>query len=282
MPEPVTQMTDHFPLAHFERALEGFQPPAEAFDPLGAWVNAYDIWECSQGNRKIGALRIERTPLDGRRAKLAVRYRKLAAGGILRAEASIECRADALATPIRWQSQSCVHDPQDKPLEDTRLAETGEAGERALRVKVGEKAIRIPFEGPFTFDWCLFDAVQRLHEKWDGGIFQDVGKNASVPFLLIDRLSREAKPDQRLAFRTDVTVELGGKRIWREEKHQLEAGVVYRPVPAREGATATVLRAYDQTGRGIVPIVYWVNEQGRLLFALSGLIGYIFNAEAQT
>ncbi|MBM3476481.1 MAG: hypothetical protein FJX75_24680 [Armatimonadetes bacterium] len=271
MPATATQMIDHFPLAHFERALDGFQPPAEAFDPQGAWVNAYDIWECSQGNRKIGALRIERTPLDARWARLAVRYRKLAAGGILRAEASIECKADDLATPIRWQAQSCVHDAEDKPIEDTRLEETGEAGERALRVKVGEKAIRIPAERPFTFDWCLFEAVQRL----PGEALEP------LEFTLIDRLGREAKPEQRLAFRTAATVELGGKRVWREEKHPLEAGAVYRPVPAREGATATALRAYNQTGRGIVPIVYWVNEQGRLLFALSGLIGYVLNAEAQ-
>jgi len=271
MPEPVTQMTDHFPLAHFERALDGFQPPTEAFDPLGAWVNAYHIWECSQGNRKIGALRIERTPLSARRAKLAVRYRKMAAAGILRAEMSVECKADGLATPIRWQAQSCVHDTEDKPIEDTRLQETGEAGERGPRVKVGGKTARVSVEGPFTFDWCLFEAVQRL----PGEALEPLA------FTLIDRLSREAKAEQRLAFRTAATVELGGKRVWREEKQTLEAGAVYRPVPAREGATATALRAYNQTGRGILPVVYWVNEQGRLLFALSGLIGYVLNAEAQ-
>ena len=271
MPEPVTQMTDHFPLAHIERALEGFQPPTEAFDPAGAWANAYDIWECSQGNRKLGALRIEHTPLDERRGKLEVRYRKVAAGGILRAEMSLECKTDGLATPIRWQAQSCVHDTEDKPIEDTRLQETGEAGERALRVKVGETPVRIPVGGPFTFGWCLFEAVQRL----DGERMQP------REFTLIDRLNHQVKPDQRLAFRTGATVELGGKRVWREEKQPLEVGAVYRPVPAREGATATALRAYNQTGRGIVPTVYWVDERGRLLFALSGLIGYVLNAEAQ-
>jgi len=184
---------------------------------------------------------------------------------------SVEGKADGLATPIRWQAQSCVHDTEDKPIEDTRLQETGEAGERGPRVKVGGKTARVSVEGPFTFDWCLFEAVQRL----PGEALEPLA------FTLIDRLSREAKAEQRLAFRTAATVELGGKRVWREEKQTLEAGAVYRPVPAREGATATALRAYNQTGRGILPVVYWVNEQGRLLFALSGLIGYVLNAEAQ-
>ena len=271
MPEAATQMTDRFPLAHFERALDDFQPPTEAFDPLAAWVNSYDIWECSQGSRKIGALRIERTPLDARRAKLDVRFRKAAAGGILRAEMSLECRTDALATPICWQAQTVAHDAQDAPIEDTRLSETGEVGDRALRVTVGGTRTRTPVESPLTFQWCLFDAVQRL----PGSEMEPLG------FTLIDRLNHQVKPGQRLAFGVAPTVEVGGKRVWHEERQELERGVVYRPIPVREGAIATTLRAYDQTGHGIVPIVYWVDERGRLLFVLSGLIGYVLNAEAQ-
>lgn len=271
MPQTATQMTDHFPLAHFERALDGFQPPTEAFDPQGAWVNAYDVWECSQGSRKIGVVRIERTPLEARRARLDVGFRKGAAGGVLRAEMSFECRTDTLATPIRWQAQTAVHDPQDAAIEDTRLSETGEVGERALRVKVGGTVVQTPLPELFTVDWSLFDAVQRL----PGEALEPLA------FTLVDRLNQQMKPGQRLAFRSAPTIELGGKRIWREEKRTLERGAVYRPVSAREGATVTRLRAYDQTGRGLVPIVYWVDERGRLLFVLSGLIGYVLNLEAQ-
>jgi len=271
MAETTTTVADPFPLAHFERALEGFQPPTEAFDPQGAWVNAYDVWECSQGSRKIGALRIERTLLDAHRAVLGLRFRKGAAGGILRAEMTLDCRTDALATPLRWQAETAVHDPQDALIADTRLSETGEVGERALRVKIGPLPVRIPVEGPCTFAGCLFDAVQRLPGEAMG----------PLEFTLIDRLNHQVKPGQRLAFRAAPTVELGGKRVWREEKQTLERGAVYRPVPAREGARDTKLRAYEQTGRGVVPTVYWVDARGRLLFALSGLIGYVLNLEAQ-
>jgi hypothetical protein len=125
--------------------------------------------------------------------------------------------------------------------------------------------------GAFTLTWCLFDAVQRLNGA----------AMTPVRFTLIDRFHNEIKGGQRLGFRGAVTVDLGGKRVWREEKRELERGAIYRPVPGREDAVPTTLLAYDHTGRGIVPTVYWVAEQGRLLFLLSGLFGYVFNAEAQ-
>jgi len=271
MPELVTQVEDRFPLTHFERALEGFQPPTEAFDPRGAWVNTYDVWECSQGERKLGVLRVERTPRGSDLARLDVRFRKNAAGGVLHAEMSLECRTDALATPIRWQATTAVHDAQDTPIEDTRLTEGGEVGERALRVRVGGSRARTPFVPPGTFDWCLFDAVQRLP-----GV-----EMTPLEFTLLDRLNHQVKPGQRLACRAAHTIELGGRRVWREDKQVLERGAVYRPTPVREGAVTTALYAYDHTGRGTVPTVYWTDQRGRLFFVLSGLIGYVLSGEAQ-
>jgi hypothetical protein len=52
-------------------------------------------------------------------------------------------------------------------------------------------------------------------------------------------------------------------------------------VPSREGAVRTQMQAYEQFGEGILPIVYWVDERGRLLFVLSGLIGYVLDPDAQ-
>lgn len=271
MPQMVTQLTDHFALAHFERALQGFRPPAADFDPAGAWVNCYDIWECSQGTAKLGAMRIERTPLENGRVKLDVTFRKTAKAGTMRAQMSVECLADELSTPVRWQGQTVSHDAGGVAIEDTLIRETGELVDGQLLVSIGQTTTRTPVGGPVALDWCLFDAVQRLPGETLG----------PLSFTLVDRLSHQVKPDQRLTFRSAPTVELGGRRVWREEKQELERGTVYRPVPAREGAVPVALRAYDQTGRGIVPIVYWVDESGRLLLVLSGLFGYVYNAEAQ-
>lgn len=267
----VTQVTDHFPLTHFAPALETFRLPTEVFDPHGAWVNSYDIWECSQGSRKVGELIMERTPLNASRIRLNIGYRKTAAGGILRATMSLQCRTDELSTPVQWQAETAVHDANDQLIKDTRLSETGETTDRGLMVTTNGTGMRVRAQRPFTFYWCLFDAVQRLA----GPAMRPLG------FTLIDRLNHQVKPHQQLAFRLAATVQLGGRRIWREQKEELERGAIYRPVPVREGATATLLRAYNHTGQGVVPTIYWVDQSGRLLFVTSGLIAYVYSREAR-
>jgi hypothetical protein len=264
-------MTDHFSLAHFERALDGFTPPDEPFDPQGAWENAYTIHESSAGTRPIGAIRIARTLGDNGRARLRIEHTKRAIGGSLHATMELTCRTDALATPAEWTLETVVHDTEDQPIEDTRLAETGTALDDALEVLIGDDKRRLPVDAPYTFQWSLFDAVQRLGRE---GL-------RPLPFTLVDRLTYEIKPGHTLAPRKAAEMELGGRRTWKEEARALEVGTVYRPVPAREGAVLTRMQAYEQLGEGILPIVYWVNERGRLLFILSGLIGYVFDPDAE-
>lgn len=266
-----TQMADHFSLAHFEQALDGFTPPDEPFDPDGAWENAYTIYESSAGTRPIGAIRIARTP-DGRdRARLRVQHRKVATGGSLRASMELTCRTDRLATPLAWTIETVAHDAEDQPIEDTRFSEAGIALDGALEVRIGDRKRRLPVDPPYTFHWSLFDAVQRLGR----------GEQQPLEFALVDRLNYEVKPGHVLAPRKAASVELGGTRTWTEEPHPLEVGTVYRPVPARQGAVVTQMQAYEQVGEGILPIVYWVDGRGRLLLVLSGLIGYLLDPEAE-
>jgi hypothetical protein len=261
---------DVFPLAHFERALSGFRPPTRPFDPRGAWVNTYDIWECSQGFARLGELRIARTPTAGG-ARLEISFRKQATGGSHVATMTLECRSDLLCTPVRWEAETVLCDGQGAPIEDTRIRETAEVREETMVVKIGSQEQHSAIVWPATLDWGLFEAVQRL----PGADLQP------THFTLIDRVNHQVKPGQTLRFRETLTVELGGRRVWREEKQELERGTVYRPVPGREGSVAVNFRVYHQTGHGIVPITYWVDSNGRLLLVLSGLFGYLWREEAQ-
>jgi hypothetical protein len=274
-----TQMTEHFSIAHFENALNGFTPPAGAFDPSGAWEHRYETVMCIGGVSKIGALSVERTPVgpDGagassaRRARLRVRCRKRAAGGTLRCEAQLECRSDELCTPVLWRLASSVEDANGKTIADTRLDETGAARDGALEVNDGAKPRRIPVAEPFTFHWALLDAVQRLPRQ----------AGPARRFTLVDRLSYQVKPGHTLAFRQSAVVELGGQPAWREQQEKLAVGTLYRPVRTREGATPTTLHAYEHVGEGILPIVYWVDDTGRLLLVLSGLIAHIYSPNVE-
>lgn len=267
----VTQMADHFSLAHFLQALEGFTPPDQPFDPEGAWENAYTIYESSAGTRPIGAIRIARTPDGDDRARLRIEHAKRATGGSLRAKMELTCRTDGLTSPVEWTIETIAHDTEDQPIEDTRFSEAGTALDDALEVRIGNGKRSLPVDPPYTFHWSLFDAVQRL--GWEG--------QEPLRFTLVDRLNYEIKPGHTLAARKVAEVELGGTRTWREEPQALEVGTVYRPVPAREGAVVTQMHSYEQFGEGTLPIVYWVDERGRLLLVLSGLIGYVLDPNAE-
>lgn len=265
MPDQHLTMRDDFSLAHFEQATDGFQPPAGPFDPAGAWEAVYDLWEVTQRAYRVGAFSLTRTPVDHARMRLEMKLRKFATQGWQWARATATCATNALATPLDWELETLLCDAEGQPIEDTRLRETGTAVPGGLRVRVGERERTVSAPGRCALWFGLFEAVQRLTTP----------ETAPGEFTLIDRLNQQVKPGQNLAFRRSGTFVLGGRRVWKEQATSLEAGTVYRPVEAREGALPTHLRAWEQTGRGTLPAVYWVDDAGRMLMALSGIIAYI-------
>jgi len=74
---------------------------------------------------------------------------------------------------------------------------------------------------------------------------------------------------------------LGQREVRKQRWVQLEKGRIRKTYMAKEGGRDVRLHAYSQVGRGIVPWVYWVDEQGRLLFIVAGLEGYVLNAQAK-
>lgn len=271
MAEATLTVNDDFSLAHFAPATEGFQPPAGAFDPSGAWETTFDLWETTQRAYKVGAFSLTRTPVDGERFRLEMRLRKLATLGSQYCIAGMTCATDALATPLDWELETVLCDDKGQPIEETRLRETGLAVPGGLRVRIGDRERTVPVQGPMAFWFGLFEAVQR----------RSAPDAPALEFTLIDRFNQQVKPRQKLAFRRAATIELGGKRVWRENAVELEAGTVYRPVEAREGAVATKVNAWEQTGFGVLPTVYWVDDAGRLLMVLSGIAAYVYKGPGQ-
>jgi hypothetical protein len=64
---------------------------------------------------------------------------------------------------------------------------------------------------------------------------------------------RLVRGEQRLSFDGEAEFELGGKKMR--------------------------LYGYHQIGEGILPIHYWLDEEGRLLFALGGVRVYLWHSE---
>ena len=222
--------------------LEDFTPPSGAFDPAGAWTHAYHLW-LVQPHFGGGALTIRREPSEGG-ARLHVAYDVAEyTGYIRRTKAVLDCRADALATPTSWTLDSQILDTEDKPTTGTTCSGKGSLAEGVLEVRFAGRARKRRVPTPVTSQWSLFDAVQRLPGK------------ATKPrtFTMLEEMDL-VKPDQRLAFR---------------EERELEVG------------DATLrLCGYDHIGWGILPWQYWVDRQGRLLVALSGVRAFIYNTSA--
>ena len=271
MTSEMLTLKDDFSLAHFAPATDGFQPPTGEFDPAGAWEATFELWETTQRAYRVGALSLVRTPMDDERFRLEMRLRKLATLGSQYCIAGMTCAMDALGTPLDWELETVLCDDKGQPIADTRLRETGLAVPGGLRVRVGDRERTVSVQGPMAFWFGLFEAVQR----------QSGPDAPALEFTLIDRLNQQVKPGQRLAFRRSATIELGGKRVWRETATELEAGTVYRPVEVREGAVATKVNAWEQTGFGVLPTVYWVDDAGRLLMVLSGIAAYVYKSPGQ-
>ena len=225
-------------------ALKGFVPPTGAFDPKGAWTNAYRLW-LVQRWRGGGSLTIRREPRGDAGARLHVALAVAEVPGYLRrTRFEVDCAADALATPTSWSLKSENLDADGKPTKGTAFAETGTVGDDAITIRFGERARTEKVPKPVTSNWSLFDTVQRLPGA----------KTAALRFTLLEELDL-VKAGQRLEFRERKDFKLNGRTL--------------------------PLTGYQQIGQGVLPWQYWVDERGRLLFAFSGVRAYIHDPKAE-
>jgi len=258
---------DIFTLNVLGPALAEFQPPTGAFDPAGDWTHRYGVWTVGQrGCARVGHVGLARSVGKDGTAVLRLEYVKTYSGAFQgRTMASIQCRADRLATPLSWTASVESLTPKGARVPNTAIQTTGRVAGKALALTSGKARRTLPLPEAYTINWSLFDAVQRLPR----GAFEP------LRFALLDDFD-EVKPDQRLAWWQTATVTLGGRRVQKPVWERLEKGRIRRTVWATEGARAVTLHGYVHTGPGIVPVVYWVDEAGRLLFVVAGIEAYVY------
>ena len=229
--------------------------PDEPLDCGGDWTAQYRIWQAVGGlndngqSSLIGSLEVRRTAGDDpSRFNLAIRHRLLMGdkrkrpfNGIHEIRATMTCRNDLLGTPERWRVEHIIN-RDGQILNELALREDGEADGDGIRLRINgiDRAVRTP--RPWTSCWNLFELVPRFVA--DG--------HHQARFDLMERL-RLHKPDQRLL---------------RDESRDCE--------PARFGR----LRKVSQTGRGILPFDYWLDQRGNLIFAVNLHTAYILDADA--
>jgi hypothetical protein len=228
--------------------LKGFRPPEGPHDPRRDWTLAYAVYTLGSirghGGR-IGSLVVGRKAGDDGGAILAVEYQKnVSPRYVQTVSAEITCRGDALATPVRWTFASEIVSRAERAnslIENTRIEQSATARDTEIEINDGKHSRRLSVSSPFAINWALFEAVGRLpREPFD-----------PIHFTMLDHFD-QLKRDQVLSYRQSVDVLLAGQ-------------------PVR-------LHAYDHLGQGIVPWIYWVDDPGRLLFAISGLEAYLLDS----
>ncbi len=241
----MSKQTTHWSLDYIGDLLENYTPPTGPFDPAGAWEQRYMVALVvpEEGRNKSsdqGHMLIRRTPMiDDDLIRLDVELTVLMAGASAhRTCGCVTCKNDLLCSPVSWCVQSDQLTSQGALIPRTHLIEEGfiEAG-RWVRVwKKGKRSMEAPV--PLTSDWSLFEAVQRFPGR----------RTRPLDFSMLEEMDQ-----------------------LRPEQHLEETGVI---APVFDGKSHK-LRGYHQTGRGILPYHYWVDEANRLLFAVGGIQGFV-------
>ena len=218
--------------------------PGGPFDPAGEWSHTYAIRTSSGflefGLNERGTLAIERKRRGDNLAILVVKQTLVGADNkSATTDAEIVCRTDRLATPVSWRMTQTVETPDGLQKHAPPLKASGQAGAKEIRIASACAPRAHTLEHPPALDWCLFDAVQRWPE--------DQADDGPVAFDLVET-GRLVKPGQTLRDRGIETVTWGDRTV--------------------------KLRRLSQTGRGILPVDYWLDGNRRLVFVTGGNRAY--------
>ncbi len=233
------------PLNMIEKALANFNPPSGEFNPDGEFSFSYKLL-CMAGGGPgghAGNLSLKKESLSKNEALMEFDFTKNGVGCKQKSNAKIRFKTDHLDSPIKWKYGSKMVDMQGKLLKNSEIQKYGIAKKNLLEIICKNKKRKVKSQKPFALSWLLFDAVQKLQRK----------KFEPINFTLIDHFD-QIKPDHQISFHGSIVID----------------------IPKKENLK---LHVYDQLGDGILPIVYFVDDAGRLLFVVSGIEVYILNSK---
>lgn len=232
-------------LASVSWLLERFSPPSESFNAAAHWVLTYALW-LENAKRAAGYMELRRER-SGSGLSLQVESAVLQKTGVIHStKAKILCADDALCTPHSWQLESSILSLAGDPVPSTQLTYTAVVKKNTIEAEfsAGKRFRQLLL--PFTSNWSLFEAVQRL----------STGRTTSpLRFALLEDLDL-LKPRQTLSALGTTSVAVAGGRF-------------------------LSLDGYEQIGDGVLPCHYWVDDQHRLLFAISGTRAYLYDPDAR-
>ena len=229
----------------FPEAADHLVPNGDHAPPAGSWTRTYAelVHHPSLKGRRIrckGSLHLQRVAGADGTFRLEGRRDSLShRGGAFRMCFSAECREDELGTLVTWETRSVSLGADGREIPVSEVRQHGAADGDRSDIG-GRLALRRP-DVPLTADICLLEAVQRLSR-----LAQPVRFDMLESFITY-------KSNQELRHDGPVDLVLNGRSL--------------------------CLNGFRQTGSGILPWHYWVDETKRLVFACGGLKAYALNPD---
>jgi len=229
-----------YPLNILEHYLKSYVPSKESFDPNGKWKSKYKMFTMASGRAAhAGTLIFERKFLSKKEAFIELKIDKAGVDNYWqKVKAKLKFNTDILSSPVKWQYESKMTNPKGELLKNTEINQYAIKHSKEIDFVCNGKRKKIKTSGDIALSWLLFDAVQRMPKE----------KTEEEKFTLIDHFD-QIKPNNTISFRNEIEINVSGN-----EKLKLYV--------------------YKQFGEGILPIIYYVDKFGRLLFVISGVEAY--------
>ena len=235
--------------AALDKRLDKWSPPDGDFDPTREWSLHYARHalipgrDGSPGGGQVGSLHIKHTP-EKERVRLNVSEVEKAGSTTLTTSTAITCSSDVLLTPRHW-SVSCHW---ETPLTVVKTDEMNQQHKGRIEgnelVFNGAKERRSRAPQKWTSNWNLFAAIQRMPFNPD----------TTHRFDLLESLDL-LKPDQRIVYAGKHPLTLGDKKL--------------------------NLHVFEQTGRGVMPWHWWLDEKHRVVLAAGNRRAYLLMTSVQ-
>ena len=239
-PTPIKSKPIPYPLNILEHYLKSYIPPKGSFDPNGKWEAKYKMFTMASGRAAhAGTLVFKRKSLSKSEAFIELEIDKAGVDNYWqKVNAKMKFKTDLLSSPVKWQYEAKVTGQKGEVIKNTEIKQYAVNNKNEIDFVWKNKRKKLKVSGDIALNWLLFDAVQRMPKK-------NIGK---IKFTLIDHFD-QPKLDNTISFRDNVEI---------------------------NAADGVKLKLYvcAQLGNGILPIVYYVDKSGRLLFVVSGVEAY--------
>jgi len=260
---------DNFGLDLLAVHLSDFQPPRGPHDPAGQWqleYRTYSLAAIGGIGGQAGSVRLGRQQQPGGTFRLEVECRKPAGNGrTCRLAAEVEARVAPLPAPLCWSWTGEILDAAADAPPLSRLTRSAKLEEGVLKLAGGAR--QVPLAGPCTINWLLWEAVGRLPRE----------PFPPLAFTLVHDFDRPL-PQHTLHYAETVNLLLGERQVRQTKTEELEQGRITTTFWGPAGGQVLRLHVYQHLGTGSVPWVYWVDDQGRVLLAVSGFEAYALNS----